>query len=216
MLGAFVLLGTCVPPPVIWGADGECRGYESAGTNLVGANGAGTVTSILTASWTGAEAGSYYAQASYTISVSRAGSTELMVEGSLLDSVGSHGTGARFIQGAFTFAGGDLDVELRHVSENVGTVTYGENNDVKWSRRILVCFMGTDTGGGGSGVPGPTGPPGATGPPCGSVGSECPVEITTVSGQALDVAQLAIFGVVFIGGLVVLMLAWLAIQGLRR
>ena len=195
--------------------DGECRFYESAGTRVVAGGVFGTVTTLLATSWTSAPAGNYSVSAFWVFGTAGGGTTRVIQEGSVLDEVGSASSGARTIFGAFSFAGGDLDVVLQHVSEG-GNVTYGSSNDdPRWARRVVVCFMGTG-GAGGSGEPGPTGPPGATGPPCASEGSPCPVEIIEVSGQALDVAQLITFSVAFIGGLVVLALAWLGIQGLRH
>jgi len=43
-----------------------------------------------------------------------------------------------------------------------------------------------------------------------------PVTIEAFSDQALDYVQLAIFALVVIGGFVLLMLAWIAVQGMRR
>jgi len=48
----------------------------------------------------------------------------------------------------------------------------------------------------------------------GGTGGE--VELTDISGQALDVFQLIIFAIVVTGGFLLLMLAWIAVQGLRR
>lgn len=43
-----------------------------------------------------------------------------------------------------------------------------------------------------------------------------PVTVETFAGQALDYVQLAIFAVVVVGGFLLLVLAWIAVQGLRR
>lgn len=82
-----------------------------------------------------------------------------------------------------------------------------------------VAVTVTVIGASGSGGEGPAGPAGATGPPCATPGASaepCPVEVTGFSGGALDLVQLLVFAVVFGAGWILGMLAWIAVQGLRR
>lgn len=73
------------------------------------------------------------------------------------------------------------------------------------ARFSIVCDL--DVAGGGGDTPCQTPEPS---------GGECVVEVTEFTGAAADTLNLGIFSVVVVGGFVLLMLAWIAVQGLRR
>lgn len=80
--------------------------------------------------------------------------------------------------------------------------TTGVGRSVTWARLSVTCDA--DAAGSG-GEPCPTGPAGG-----------CEVEVIAFADQALDYVKLGLFALVVVGGFLLLMLAWIAVQGLRR